>query len=132
MKANPKVNPLILVIEDEEALCELIKDELSELGYRILIATNGVEGLDMIQDYEPDLVICDRAMPAMTGSELLERLRAVYPQYTSVPFIFLTALTSARDKAGVTELKPFAYLEKPLNFDLLQRTIKQALGQKSA
>lgn len=122
-----KTNPLILVIEDEVAICELLKDELSARGYRVITALNGLEGLDMIQEHEPDLVICDRAMPAMTGSELLERLRAVYPQYKSMPFIFLTALTDMRDKLAVSDLQAFAYLEKPINFDQLQTTVKQAL-----
>ena len=77
---------------------------------------------------QPDLIICDRAMPAMTGYELLERIRGVYPQYRDVPFIFLTALTDQRDRAAVRPLKPTAYLEKPLDFDVLLNTIEQALA----
>ena len=118
----------ILIIEDEEALCELLVDELSALGYRVSTAKNGVEGLEMIQDIEPDLIICDRAMPAMTGYELLERIRGAYPQYNHVPFIFLTALTDQKDKLAVKPLKPTAYLEKPLDFDKLKSTIERVLS----
>lgn len=118
----------ILVVEDEEELCALLRDELSGLGYRVITAINGIDGLDKIQDFEPDVVICDRSMPNMTGSELLMRLRSVYPQYNAVPFIFLTALTDPLDRAGVLPLQPFAYMDKPLNFDLLQRTIEKALS----
>lgn len=121
-------NPTILVIEDEAAISELLRDELSSLGYKVVTAGDGLEGLEKIQQIEPDVVICDRAMPAMTGSELLERLRGAYPQYKTMPFIFLTALTDPRDRAQVQELQPFAYMEKPLNFDLLQKTIEQALS----
>lgn len=124
---NVSKHKRILVIEDEEALCDLLKDELSVLGYRVSSARNGVEGLEMIQDIEPDLIICDRAMPAMTGYELLERLRGVYPQYRHVPFIFLTALTDQKDKLAVQPLEPMAYLEKPLDFDELRRVIEFAL-----
>lgn len=118
----------ILVIEDEDSLCEILQDELSSSGYKVVTAQNGLEGLAKIQEIEPDLIICDRAMPAMTGYELLERLRGIYPQYKDVPFIFLTALTDASDKQAVNPFKPTAYLEKPLDFDKLLKTIEAALA----
>jgi len=121
---------IILVIEDEKGLCDLLADELGNAGYKVVTAGNGAQGLAMIQDIEPDLIICDRSMPGMTGYELLERLRGIYPQYRSLPFIFLTAMTDSRDKLAVTHLKPFAYLEKPLNFDVLLDTIGKALSSK--
>lgn len=121
-------NPTILVIEDESAISELLKDELSSLGYKVILAADGAEGLSKIQEVEPDVVICDRTMPHMSGSELLQRLRGSYPQYRTMPFIFLTAMTDPRDRAEVEAFAPFAYMEKPLNFGLLQKTIQQALS----
>lgn len=126
-----KLHKTILIVEDEDSLSDLLKDELTEQGFKAIVARNGVEGLAMIQDVEPDLIICDRAMPAMTGYELLERLRGVYPQYTTVPFIFLTALTGESDKLAVEPLKPAAYLSKPLDFDVLLKTIHEALGMEN-
>lgn len=119
----------ILIIEDEESLCELLYDELTSLGYKVATARNGLEGLKTLQNIEPDLIICDRAMPTMTGYELLERIRGVYPQYRNLPFIFLTALTSPNDRLAVEALSPTAYLEKPLDFDVLRLTIEKALAQ---
>jgi CheY-like chemotaxis protein len=124
---NLSQNKTILIVEDEDALCDMLEDELSVLGYRVCIASNGVDGLERIEEINPDLIICDRAMPAMTGSELLERLRNVYPQHKDTPFIFLTALIDQRDKKAVEELKPTAYLEKPLDFEELRLTIEKAL-----
>jgi CheY-like chemotaxis protein len=121
-------NPTILVIEDESELSGLLKDELSTLGYKVILAADGAEGLSKIQEFEPDIVICDRTMPQMSGSELLERLRGSYPQYKSMPFIFLTARTDPRDREEVLPFEPFAYMEKPLNFSLLQKTLQQALN----
>jgi len=123
-----QVQKVILVIEDEESLRELLEDELTAIGYKVAAARNGVEGLEKLQDTQPDLIICDRAMPAMTGYELLERIRGVYPQYRHVPFIFLTALTDPSDRLAVNPLKPTAYLEKPLDFDVLADTIEKALA----
>lgn len=117
----------ILIIEDEEALCEILQDELIAEGYKVFIARNGLEGLSRLQEVEPDLIICDRNMPSMSGHELLERLRNVYPQYKNVPFIFLTALSNLADRQAVAHLNPYAYLEKPLDFQLLRQTIEKAL-----
>lgn len=125
---RPVIQKSILIIEDEEALCEILQEELSAVGYKVSIARNGLDGLSRLQEIEPDLIVCDRNMPGMSGHELLERLRNVYPQYKSLPFIFLTALSSAADKQAVAHLKPYAYLEKPLDFNLLRQTIEKALA----
>lgn len=125
--APRSISQTILVIEDEECLSALLRAELTSLGYRVAVARDGNDGLRQIQNIEPDLIICDRAMPHMTGSQLLERLRGAYPQYGGVPFIFLTAMTDRRDKDSVQSLRPFAYLEKPLDFNLLKKTIEKAL-----
>ena len=119
----------ILVIEDEVSLCDILQEGLTMEGYNVVTARDGVEGLVKLQDMEPDVIICDRAMPGMTGYELLERIRGIYPQYRNVPFIFLTALTDARDKMAVMPLKPFAYLEKPLDLSVLLQTVERALGR---
>ncbi|MBI1327258.1 MAG: response regulator [Alphaproteobacteria bacterium] len=118
----------ILLVEDEAALAELITDELTASGYNIVYASNGKEALKKLQDTEPDCIICDRVMPVMTGFEFIELLRSVYPQYETVPFIFLTALADPRDEQAVKAFKPAAYLGKPVDFDVLHETLKRVLN----
>lgn len=118
----------ILVIEDEESLCDILCEELNAEGYKVHVAHNGVEGIELMRTIEPDAVLCDRAMPAMTGMELLERIRGVYPQYSDIPFIFMTALTTHEDKEAVKDLNPAAYLEKPVDFKMLKDTLSSVLG----
>ena len=113
----------ILVVEDESELCSILYADLTSRGYEVELARNGQEGLEKLQAVEPDLVICDRAMPIMSGYQMLERLRGSYPQYKNLPIIFLTALTDPRDKHSVDHLEPTAYLEKPVNLDKLADTI---------
>lgn len=117
----------ILVVEDERELLHILNDELTSRGYKVELARNGQEGLDKLQSVEPDLVICDRAMPVMSGFQFLERLRGAYPQYNSLPFIFLTALADPRDKHSVDHLNPTSYLEKPVDFEKLAKAIASAL-----
>lgn len=121
-------NKTILVVEDERELCSILYDDLSSRGYTVELARNGQEGLDKLQDFEPDLVICDRAMPVMSGYQLLERIRGAYPQYNTLPFIFLTALTDPRDRHSVDHLNPTAYLEKPVDLEKLAKAVNEAIG----
>lgn len=118
----------ILVVEDERELCSILYDDLTSRGYTVELARNGQDGLDKLQQIEPDLVICDRAMPVMSGFQLLERIRGAYPQYNTLPFIFLTALSDPRDRHSVDHLNPTAYLEKPVDLEKLATTITKAIG----
>jgi DNA-binding response OmpR family regulator len=60
----------VLVIEDESELCNILDDELTAQGYKVVLARNGQDGLDKIQEVTPDLIICDRAMPIMSGYQV--------------------------------------------------------------
>lgn len=120
----------ILLIEDEAPLREMLLDELTVQGHKVIEAANGEEGLQKFLENEPDIVLCDRAMPGMSGYEVLSRIRGAHPQYDDIPFVFLTALTDPRDKAAVDHLKPAAYIEKPVDFEMLTSKIKMLVGER--
>jgi DNA-binding response OmpR family regulator len=120
----------ILLIEDEAPVREMLIDELTVQGHKVVEAANGEEGLKKFLEIEPDVVVCDRAMPGMSGYEVLERVRGAHPQFEDIPFIFLTALTDPRDKAAVEHLKPAAYIEKPVDFKVLVDKIKSLVPGK--
>ena len=121
-----QVAKTILVVEDERELLSILYDDLTSRGFQVEIARNGQEGLEKLQSVEPDLVICDRAMPVMSGYQFLERLRGAYPQYNGLPFIFLTALTDPRDRHSVDHLNPTSYLEKPVDLEKLATAIRSS------
>lgn len=117
----------ILLIEDEPQVREMLLDDLTERGHKVIEAANGVDGLQMMVTGEPDLVLCDRAMPGMSGYEVLERIRGVYPQFADIPFVFLTALSDPRDRLAVDHLKPAGYINKPVDFNMLSQKIDSLL-----
>jgi DNA-binding response OmpR family regulator len=117
----------ILLIEDEISVREMLTDELTIQGHEVIEAENGEEGLRKFLETEPDLVLCDRAMPGMSGFDVLERIRGAHPQFNDVPFVFLTALADPRDRAAVDHLKPAAYLTKPVDFNALSDKIKSLI-----
>lgn len=120
----------ILLIEDEASVREMLVDELTVQGHEVIEARNGEEGLRKFLESEPDIVLCDRAMPGMSGFDVLERIRGAHPQFSETPFIFLTALADPRDRAAVDHLKPTAYLTKPIDFNALTEKIKTLTEKK--
>ncbi len=121
------MTPSILLIEDEAPIREMLVDELTTRGYNVSQASNGEEGIRRIIEVQPDLILCDRAMPGMSGFQVLERLRSSHPQFNRIPFVFLTALIDPRDRAAVEHLGPAEYIEKPVDFSALHETLQKLI-----
>jgi len=118
----------ILCIEDDRETAALIAEELVERGYDVAIAYDGHEGLAAILRCAPDLVISDISMPVLSGFELLERLTGLAPQFSNMPFIFLTALTDRDNELRGRQLGADDYVTKPIDFDILVTIITARLA----
>lgn len=68
--------PVVLVADDDPDLLHLIQRRLSKAGYRVICASDGQEALDLVAEHRPDMAVLDVVMPKLTGTEVLERLRA--------------------------------------------------------
>jgi DNA-binding NarL/FixJ family response regulator len=117
----------ILCIEDDRETAALIAEELLDRGYDVTVAHDGREGLAAILRIMPDLVLSDISMPAMSGFELLERLTALAPRFSYMPFVFLTALTDRDNELRGRQLGADDYVTKPIDFDLLNTIIAARL-----
>jgi DNA-binding response OmpR family regulator len=69
------VKPKIAVIEDEPSICEMYRMKLSSSGYEVKVAHNGQEGLKLLEEFKPQLILLDLRMPVMNGDEMLAKLR---------------------------------------------------------
>jgi len=119
----------ILCVEDERFLREDLAEELIDAGHEVLQACDGREGLDMIVEHKPDLVVSDITMPNMSGTELIVRLRSDFPQLADMPVIFLSALADRNDVLDGVKMGADDYLTKPIDYELLIAKIKAALRQ---
>jgi DNA-binding response OmpR family regulator len=119
----------ILCIEDDRETAGLLVEELSERGYAAEVADNGEAGLRAIIDSEPDLVLCDISLPLMTGHQILERLTAIAPRFSLMPFIFLTAFTDRENELKGRRLGADDYVTKPIDFDVLASIIEARLAR---
>lgn len=121
----------LVVVEDEDALRDDLVDVLTEAGYSVRSGADGSEGLALILSETPDLVICDRLMPVMSGFDILDTLRRDRPDLNALPFIFLTALTDVRDRHAVADLNPTLYLGKPIDHRDLLHVVSDVLSAPS-
>src|SRR5680860_66006 len=119
----------ILYVEDEVYLLEEIAAELSENGYNVLQAHDGIEALQMIIEHQPDLIVCDITMPRMNGRELVKKLRDEHPEFANIPLLFLSALADRNDILEGMNLGADDYLTKPVDIDMLLGKIASRLRQ---
>ena len=116
--------PRILYVEDESDLREDLIEELEEDGYEVAWAPNGAEGLRMLADFKPDLVISDGLMPVMTGIQMLEQMRASDSPFRSTPFIFLSAHADRAHVEKGLDVGADGYVTKPVDYSTLVEKIE--------
>jgi len=113
----------ILCIDDEADIRKLIVEELVDAGFATLEASNGREGLELIIAKWPDIVVCDITMPEMDGHQLLAEIQVNYPDFSNIPFIFLTALADKQNLLAGLKAGAADYLTKPIDFDVLMAKV---------
>jgi two-component system KDP operon response regulator KdpE len=121
----------VLIVEDDETLAYLLKELLSAEGYQILLATDGVEGLHLLQRHTPQIVVLDIMMPRMDGWETCRRMREI----SNVPILILSHRSDELDKVRGLELRADDYLTKPfgrLEFIARIRALERRGRQASA
>ena len=122
------VKRTILLVDDDVTLRELLADSLERVGFAVLQAGNGEEGVAAALTGKPDLIISDVVMPEMNGWELCQTLRTL-PSTKAIPFLFLSSLDQAPQKLIAMRLGADDYLTKPFHLaDILDR-VQQLIGR---
>ncbi len=101
----------VLLVEDEENISTLFKYNLKKSGFECEVAANGIEGLDKVAKFNPDIIISDIMMPEMDGLEF-RKILIENPNFNQIPFVFLTAKGEEEDILGGYELDIEDYIIK--------------------
>lgn len=117
-EADPKK---ILVVDDEEAIRDILNFALEQEGYQVVTAANGAEALDALGHGLPGLILLDMKMPVMDGWAFTRELRARYGH--EVPVVVLTAAPDAQSRAR--EIHAAGWLGKPFDLDVLMQVVAQ-------
>lgn len=115
----------LLIIEDDKTVRENIVTILTEEGFKVFSADNGYDGIELIKDENPDLIICDVMMEGLNGFDVLTLVRRTIDR--PAPFIFLTAKTDIADLRKGMELGADDYLHKPFKTKELLNAINTRL-----
>lgn len=116
--------PTILIIDDEEHMCWALERAMLQEGYQTRVAQSGPEGLKIIQEEDPSLVVLDLKMPEMDGLEVLKHALEINPR---LPVIILTAHGTIETAIEAMKMGAVDYITKPFDLDELKLVIKQNL-----
>jgi two-component system KDP operon response regulator KdpE len=119
------MNDTILLIEDDEALAQLVQLLLERAGYTVQVANNGESGLRVARQSPPNLILLDILMPDMDGWHVYEALRRI----TDAPVLFLTALGDEHNITYGLGLGADDYIVKPFGYKELVTRVKAALSR---
>lgn len=117
--------PTVLVIDDDATLLELLSGHLEHAGYRVLTAAGGLDGLRLLNETSPDLVVLDVMMPGMDGWEVCRQIRL----RSGIPVILLTAKSGEMDKLRGFGLGGDDFVTKPFSFAVLTARIGAVLAR---
>ena len=107
----PETKGKVLVVEDEEILLTALKEELNTGGYEVEGASDGVEGLEKVKTFKPQLILLDLLMPKMDGMEMLQKLKAD-SESREIPVVILTNLSDYEKISEALSLGAMDYLVK--------------------
>ena len=114
----------ILVAEDEESSMFLYFEELSEEGYRVLQAGNGLQVLGILEDKKVDLLMTDIKMPDMHAEEMIPRVREEFPD---LPIIVVSAFKGMEQAFAQKGFRLSGFFSKPVNMANLKKKIREVL-----
>ncbi|WP_420471891.1 phosphate regulon transcriptional regulator PhoB [Brevundimonas sp. FT23042] len=120
------MQPYVLVMEDEDALATLLSYNLEKEGYKVVVASDGEEGMLQIDERLPDLVLLDWMLPKLSGIEVCRRIRG-RSETRNLPIIMLTARGEESDRVRGLDTGADDYLTKPFSMTELTARIRAVL-----
>src|SRR5687768_4494475 len=118
----------ILVVDDEPQIARVLRTGLKTHGYDVRVAADGVSALETFDNWRPDLVVTDLAMPNLDGLELCRRLRAI----SQLPIIVLSVRGEEKNKVEALDAGADDYVTKPFGMDELLARVRAQLRRAAA
>ena len=120
----------ILVIEDDHDILELLRYNLSKVGYATLLCESGEDGLELARDEDPDLIVLDLMLPGLDGMQVCRNLRR-HAATREIPIVMLTAKGEESDIVRGLEAGADDYITKPFSPRILLARIRSVLRRRS-
>lgn len=117
-------NPDVIVIDDDESMCEGCRQTLEEEGFLAAIARDGTQGLKLVEETHPKIVLVDLKMPGMTGQDVIAKISELDPSIIS---IVITGYGSIDSAVETMKIGAFDFLTKPFEMEKLLDSIKRGM-----
>ncbi|MTT30975.1 response regulator [Terrilactibacillus sp. BCM23-1] len=128
MKFDQHQEPAILIVDDQFGIRILLNEIFQKEGYQTYTASNGVQALEIVQEYHPDLVILDMKIPGMDGLEILKRIKE---KESDIKVIIMTAYGELEKIKQAIESGAITHFAKPFDIDDVLNAVKKELPLKS-
>ncbi|MBR0597013.1 response regulator [Sinanaerobacter chloroacetimidivorans] len=116
-------NPLVLIVEDEEAICSFISAVLVSNDFNVMKTAKGKDAISLTASHSPDLILLDLGLPDMDGIEVLKTIR----QWSAIPVVVVSARGYEREKVEALDLGADDYITKPFGTSEMLARIRTAL-----
>jgi DNA-binding response OmpR family regulator len=122
-----KMPKKILIVDDEPNIIVPLEFLMQQNNYKVKVAENGEEALELTATFEPDLILLDIMLPGMDGYEVCQKIR-MNPKYKTIKIIFLSAMARTIDIAKGMGLDADDYITKPFSNSYVVNRINELLG----
>jgi two-component system chemotaxis response regulator CheY len=116
----------ILTVDDSRTVLEMLRSALTELGYRVVQAEDGIEGLEVLEREGADVIITDFNMPRLDGPGFIERVRQD-PRHRGTPILVLTTETDPAEKERARKAGATGWISKPFEPGKLSAAIRRVM-----
>ncbi len=117
----------ILIVDDETSFLDILQIILQRAGYKTLVTTNGKEGLSMVYQHKPDLVVLDDMLPGISGGDICMTLKND-PSVSHIPVILYSAGPRVREREFIRQIGANASMSKPFKPKEVVQLIANCLG----
>lgn len=133
MNSNDSQNnsPLILLVDDDRTTRMMLRRAMNNEGYRVIEASDGIEGLEFYKQLKPDMVLLDAKMPGMDGFTCCTQIKAIAGGL-GIPVLMITSLEDEDSVERAFEAGATDYITKPIHWAVLRRRVQRLLQEKQA
>ncbi len=125
--ANENNSTVILIVDDDDLVLKTLNVLITSLGYHCLLATDGLEALEVLEENECDLILSDVLMPNMDGLELLSHVKETYPK---IDVIIATGYSDRASYADVIKAGAIDFIKKPIDQAELEAKLTRAIRER--
>ncbi len=127
-QAMERLSAQIMVVDDDESICQLLSELMEHEGFTPIMANDGETALELMHTQEPDVILLDLKMPRLDGAEVLNKVKETF---ADLPVVIITAYGEIQGAVDAIKSGAYDYLTKPFNHEDVIRVVYKALSERS-